>query len=393
MGESVHHNSCINQLAYQFILEQVKEGNCKLVLPEMKMEHSLLYNRYIKRGDVQLKGSEKPAFIAFLENLKEYNSGKDEKEKVTLLGIDYNNYSSGEDGSCLDIFQYITSVSETSPHKILDLFALSLLDKERAHTFSFIQENKEALERALSVEEYKFIAHILQVSDQAGKDNTQRLYLRDSIMYINTQFAIQHFNPGNSSTIIYAHSSHLDPVSAYPAIPCKPLGSYLKDDYSDQYASLLLLIGEGSVWIDEPASGLTRHELSSPVEGCLEYLLNSASENITYTPITPAFDRLMLVRHLGTYKYPFEFFPINVYQRHDGILYIKECPDDTVYENPYADAIKEYSKDQSDINKMQALMEEMEKYSEKKMKEIQTKRSNKEKQIKEIKQRIAEDRY
>ena len=57
LGESVHGNDGIKNLAYQLIIQAVERLNCKLVLQEMPLEQSFAYNRFIQDDNYELDSS------------------------------------------------------------------------------------------------------------------------------------------------------------------------------------------------------------------------------------------------------------------------------------------------------------------------------------------------
>lgn len=396
LGESLHRNTCINNLAYRFMQEEIATGSCKLVLLERQMEKFLIYDYYIKGGDVEIEYPEEPDFRTFIGFLKEYNQDKEESEKVTLGGIDYNYLLNRENNSFDDIFNYIIALNNNLKNRELDLLALSLAEEDGDKTISLLHEKREELEPLLPVGDYKSIVHILNLSHTIGDNMIDRVSVRDSIMYLNTKHLVQNFCPGNSTAVIYAHTGHLNPVSAYPSVPSRPLGSYLKEDYSENYSPLLVLIGQGSVLFTQQMAGeMTSKEIALPIEGSMEQILDSTGEDALFLSVTSEYDRLLYSRYLAAYSYPAEFFPYNIFQRCDGIFFIKECTDTVTYKYPSTDLMSEMNK--AMITRDKAKMDEISKYLRDNLEQRQMKSENIRKKrrehIEEIRKRIKEDEY
>ncbi|WP_298648568.1 erythromycin esterase family protein [uncultured Proteiniphilum sp.] len=327
-GESVHHNMCVTEMISQLIMHRVREGECRLVILEQPMEKVLHYNYYIQHKDAgaTLDDLHSSPFTGLLEQLREYNLTKEPEDRVLLFGMDYVYRSNAAENSAITIFDYISNRNKKSKIKLLDEFALLLADyTEPAVILSYLKKNRELLEEHLSREDYKCISHILNLSCGLGENNNERNYMRDSVMYLNTRFIMDNFCPADKQAIIYGHTCHLNPVSTYPSIPCQPLGYYLRKWYKEDYSSLLFTIGTGFAEATGITGVLEEKGLMSPPEGSMESFLNSYTENVVYLPLNKNFNILMLSRNKGNRHVPQEFFPYNFYQRHAGVVFIKEC--------------------------------------------------------------------
>lgn len=162
LGESIHRNTCINNLAYQFIEEQVKNEKCRLVLVERNIEKSLIYNRYVNGGNIEIENYvdsnyEDKYFLNFLDKIRKYNQDKKESERVNLFGIDYNYFLDKDNNSFDDIFYYITALNNELRKKELDMLALTLIEGGKDEALSFLYKNKEVLETILTPKDYQTI--------------------------------------------------------------------------------------------------------------------------------------------------------------------------------------------------------------------------------------------
>ena len=126
LGESVHGNDGIKNLAYQLIIQAVERLNCKLVLQEMPLEQSFAYNRFIQDDNYELDSSLviNHATINFLNRLRSFNSGKTKDSKVKLYGMDYNSILSSTQSSAMDIFDFITVLNQKSQIPEVDQLSL-----------------------------------------------------------------------------------------------------------------------------------------------------------------------------------------------------------------------------------------------------------------------------
>lgn len=112
----------------------------------------------------------------------------------------------------------------------------------------------------------------------------------------------------------------------------------------------------------------------------VEYLLNSTYESIAYLPVTLELDKLMLGRNTSGYDYPEEFFSYNIYQRHNGVLFIKRCTDAIAVEN-------------LDPERERSFFEKVKGDGESHIQETENKIQNKRRLIEEAKLRIEENNY
>ncbi|NDV57631.1 erythromycin esterase family protein [Bacteroides sp. 519] len=388
LGEAMHRNYSINKLASTFIEQQIKKGNCKLVLIEYPFERILLFNNYVIGKEVDLKSKDGyQEFCGVLETIRAYNKDKNEQDMVYLGGIDYNYFWDEQNNSFSDIFNYIVWLNDRLKRKELDYFALALLEEDKSKTFSFMQKNKDVLQSILPEKNYEAIDHILKLSYQTGLNKVNRMAMRDSVMYLNTKFWVSNYCPANSSTIIYAHSGHVNRISTHPAVPSLSLGYYLQKEFPTEYTALLLSVGQGSVLIKDQLSYFNKREISLPVPGSLEYQLSKLNEDVVYVPITSEYDRLIPVRFIASHEYPSEFLPFNLFRRYDGVLYINKCKDTREFINPMAklmDKLKSGSKltdEESELFNQEML---------KPLKESGEKAERRKMKIKEIKERVEE---
>lgn len=328
LGESIHGNSSICHLACQLMLESVKNKDCKLIIWEIPMEKSFVYNRYVLDDEFELDSIELSLLdeqrMEFINELKRYNSGKEREAKVRLLGMDYNSVCNSAQNSAIDIFDFVVHLNREWKIPEVDQLSVLLMEKDWKGAVEYLQTHKSNLQKLLTADEIECIAHILFLSYNIGSDRVKRFINRDSVMFVNTNFLLDHFPSfSKNQAIIYAHSVHVNPVSTYPVVHCEPFGKYMKGKYADDYLPLLLLTGNGSMAIYDQEFNRRREELQRPPAESIESILNQIESDVLYVPMTSYFDTIILSRFQGDRKTPREFYPYNLYQRYGGIFFIK----------------------------------------------------------------------
>lgn len=336
LGESMHGNYGINNLAYQIMTQAVERLNCKLILLEMPMEKSFAYNRFIHDMDYKIDSTiaSNHTTADFLKRLRIYNSDKTKDAKVKLFGIDYNPSLSSSQNSAIDIFDFITDLNQEPQIPEIDQFSLLLMKEDFANAINYLDTYRDKMEKLLTTEEIESILHILRVSQQTGRDGIERFKQRDYVMFLNAKFLIDKFaKDSDAKIIVYEHAAHINPISTYPFVPCTPFGRYMHEVYSDNYSPLLLLVGTGESRVYEGAYNVKNKMLISPPENSIEYLLSNSEINTFYTPLTSDFDKLTLSRYKGNRHIAQEFFPFNLYQRYNGIFFKKNADNENSEEN------------------------------------------------------------
>lgn len=329
LGESMHGNGEIKKIGYEFILQMIEQQNARLVLLEMPLEISLTCNRYIQDSRYTLDS----LFLAdkstlhlfdFLDKLRLFNSKQTDESKVRLYGLDYNPIYSPTQNSAVDIFDFVTRLNEQAKIPELDQFSLLLMEADWQEASSFLQAHKSEIQKVLTPEEVEVISHILTLSREIGDNPIQRFIRRDSVMFANAKFLIDEYaGTENVKTVIYGHAIHINRLSTFPAVPCTPFGYYMQEQYSDAYSPLLILTGEGANIAYDQHYNQQKSFLHEVPFNSMESFLSTFDENIFYLPLTSEFNRLILSRFKGSHHMPQEFYPFNLYQRYNGVFFIK----------------------------------------------------------------------
>lgn len=329
LGESMHGNDEIKKLGYECILQMIEQQNARLVLLEMPLEVSLACNRYIQDSrytldSLFLAGKSTFHLFDFLDKLRLFNSKQTDESKVRLYGFDYNAIYSPTQNSAVDIFDFVTRLNEQAKIPELDQFSLLLMEADWQEARYFLQAHKSEIQKVLTPEEIEVISHILTLSREIGDTPIQRFIRRDSAMFANAKFLIDEYaGAENVKTVIYGHAIHINRLSTFPAVPCTPFGYYMQEQYSDAYSPLLILTGEGANIAYDQHYSQQKTFLHKLPFNSMESFLSTFDENIFYLPLTSEFNRLILSRFKGSHHMPQEFYPFNLYQRYNGVFFIK----------------------------------------------------------------------
>lgn len=327
LAEVMHGNNSIKELAHSILTNQARSGNCKFILIEMPIEQSLPFNRYIIDNDfcldsIQKEYAKSKELLCFLDTLKKINTIKKENEKVELLGFDYRyNFDCRQVNR--DLFDYIYELNQIEKNRFIDTLNLLIIKDSLQRSYRyFVKRNKE-MRSFFKQNDYDYLTHIYGIDMQMEqKEPATRMSKRDSVMFLNVNFIINLLNSDDKKIFLYGHSAHLNPISTYPAVPCLPLGHYLKKKYSDNYSVHLLTIATGEN-ITESNFSQVKLPLKKPPYGSIEYILNKNSYSQSYLCVTPRFNTLFLTRFIGLSNTSNEFFYVNIFQRYNGVFFIK----------------------------------------------------------------------
>ena len=327
LGESMHGNSDINSFTFRLIEEAIEKQNCKLVLLERIIEKSLYYNRYVQDESFVMDSSlvKECQEKGLLDKIRAYNRGKNDHEKVRVLGIDYpwskNRYTS----SSFYLFDFIADMNKKLRVPEADRLAVLIVNDRLSEAIDYLVQHRSKLGKVLNNDELICLEHLLNLDrNEINTSDVDRMIRRDSVMAMNAHFLINKFaNEKDKMVCIYAHAGHVNPISTFPAIPCAPMGSYMKKEYGNDYCPLFITSAGGY------ASGVSRDRkneqkrLDKAPANSLEHYLNALTDCSIYFPITSSFDQLTLTRFRGLLDTPYQFYPSNLYQKFNGVFFIK----------------------------------------------------------------------
>ena len=201
----------------------------------------------------------------------------------------------------------------------VDSLAIMLYDNQPANALKYINYHKVNLEKVLTQDELKCLLFCIKMK----KNYTDYFCYRDSIMMENITFLTNTFaGKMNDKVMIDGHAIHLNKLSTYPVDNQRSIGSYLHERYGTSYASFILVSDKGCVKYDNRLGIATNGLLQKPVPSSIEQSMSKLGKKLCYVPITEEYNHLTLSRLSYTWN-GCQFYPVNLYKRHDGIFYIK----------------------------------------------------------------------
>ena len=331
LGESLHHHADLNRFAFRLMEEAVRTVNCKVLAVEIPIEKSLFYNRYISDASFTLPAdlfsdSANKDYLPLLDNLRRHNLTCPPNERVILLGMDYHTSLNKDSNSLVDLFDFLCSLNKNHHRKEADYFALMLYDNKPDEALEYLKSHRKELGEVVTSDELKCMEHILSFTTSLSDNPVTRMNIRDSIMAENLAFIEQNFAPGKDEKImVRGHSLHLNRISAYPIDNYRSAGSYLQERYGTLYAPFLLVTEGGHHYSNNTLIGIIIYnKLLHPCSGSIESALAHTSQTSCYLPITEEHDRIVWSRLIvNPDQGGFNFYPSNLFQRYDGVFYVK----------------------------------------------------------------------
>lgn len=335
LGESLHGNSDVKSFVTRLIEASVKRHDCRLVLMEFPLGKSLFFNRYIQDDSFTMDSSliPHPTVSTLLNVLRTYNRGRADSDKVRLFGIDYTHQKTISMSSTLHLFDFIAALNKEQHIPEADRLAVMIMKDKLADAVNYLDKHRAEIAKLLSDDEMACFDFVLKLNVQHQQTpSIERFVQRDSTMALSAKFLIDRCATDKREKVfIYSHAAHVNPVSTYPAVPCQPMGSYLRKAYGDDYCPLLLVTEGGDAIATDISFGMKDAAINKAPANSLEYCLNASTDASVYLPMTPAFNRLIPTRFKGAYHVLQEFFPINVYQRFNGVFFVKHDEKNNVH--------------------------------------------------------------
>ena len=331
LGESLHHHLDLNHFAFRMMEEAVRTINSKVLVVEMPIEKSLFYNRYISDASFMLpedlfNDAAYKDYLTLLDNLRRHNLTCSPNERVILLGMDYNTSLNKDSNSLVDLFDFLCSLNKDKHTKEVDCFSLMLYDNKPNEALKYLKLHRKGLEKVITADELKCMEHILSFTTNLSDNPVTRMNVRDSIMAENLAFIERNFASGKDEKImVRGHSLHLNRISAYPIDSYRSAGNYLQEKYGNLYAPFLLVTDGGYHYSNNTLIGiLLYNKLLHPCNGSIESALAHTSETSCYLPITEKHDCIVWSRLVANPDQGgFNFYPSNLFQRYDGVFYVK----------------------------------------------------------------------
>lgn len=175
---------------------------------------------------------------------------------------------------------------------------------------------EELVEKEWYKENATFLNTLRKYNSQHLPKNYVKLF--ENITFLTNTFAAKM----NDKVMIDGHAIHLNKLSTYPDDNQRSTGSYLHERYGTSYASFILVSDKGCVKYNNRLGIATNGLLQKPVPSSIEQSMSKLGKKLCYVPITEEHNHLTLSRLSYTWN-GCQFYPVNLYKRHDGIFYIK----------------------------------------------------------------------
>lgn len=326
LGESTHGSSDIKKTASLLTQHQVSQNKCRLVMYEIPLELSIFFNRYIQDPMFECDkiGAYGTELAHLLEWLRNYNADRSESDKVSFLGMDYIWQREKKTSTANSLSEYLALLNKKVQSKKIDTLCRLLQTEPWSKSISFMEQQKEQLEKLLPSVDLMLISHTLNLSYSMGSDRNERLILRDSVMFENAKWLIKQFCSSDKTAFMYGHSGHLNLISSYPTvIPIPPLGAMMSHYYKDGFYSMTILIGNGFLSLPNMKRITKSRQLPNAPTLSIEGELSKIEQDASFIPISTSLDKLILSRSISSIFTNQGFYPFNLYRRHHGLIFIR----------------------------------------------------------------------
>lgn len=330
LGESVHGSAAINKSAMQLIKYQVANNNARLILMEMPLAQLLSYNRFIQGDEAfeidSLLGDFYGNFSTDLLTdlllwLKAHNQNT--KDKVWFLGMDIDKTQMN---TAMWLFDYLYTLNKSRPHRVYKALCAQLIKSDRSfEKMSQLVEKDSRLQVILGENEYQILRYCIEMNARISSRTRDRTPIRDSMMFENSRFLIRLLTStpgtGTGKTVFYSHLRHSNYKTQTTDYLTRSFGSYMKEEFRNDYATLGLLVGGGSTRVWDKDSMQTK-PLQAPPTHSIEFFLNRHPESYLYLPATsgPILTGPIQIRELGAYYMPDQFNSKSLSGRMDGLI-------------------------------------------------------------------------
>lgn len=352
-GETVHGSKEIARTVYSNIRNLIQNHNCHLVLMEFPIDLGMRINQYVhnKTFDEDLKelisgiGVDNEEVCSFIDWVKDYNSRTN--DKVSIFGFDeythtygpafsrhVNNFliegrrESGVTDSLLAMinsYKYSLTTPLTFAEKSADHFRPILGDQEYNSLIQYLKIRTDSLCRIMPV--YK--------SYNWAEIN------RDYLLWQNVKFAIDNFCDDKSSVAIYSHLAHLNKNTPIFLDTIKSLGHYIADFYGNQYYSIGMFIGGGTISTLLSPKEVVTQEIAPPTPRSIENLCLLSGGDSFYKKLPILSSVPVLYRHLTAYYCKDrEFIPSFMPGSMDAFIFIRKSSGATILKPGWMKGLK-----------------------------------------------------
>ncbi|MBD8489825.1 erythromycin esterase family protein [Echinicola sp. CAU 1574] len=328
LGESSHGVEEMQEAKNEMVKALIEQGNCNLVMFELPDLFMLKMNDYVL-GKTTEGFPQKTPQVGFFgltvknkelfDWIREYNLKN--KTKVSVAGMDFSlkwrelvekKIKEYKEGSCYKGLWHHSS----------KLYPDSL--------YNYIKNNQKKLEAEAGKSNYRQLLEYSQGYNQALNVLSVQLYpqIRDSIMANNVINLVEKNLKKGEKGVVYGHLSHINRLRTSNS-DFVSLGNRLAKHFGDQYFAIGILVGEGEVQgMPGHVSGDNKtniQELSSPhplsiEKYCMDQSISPFYSNINDIPSLG--DQMLMYRFVGGQPRENQFFPGNIFQRLDGIIWL-----------------------------------------------------------------------
>lgn len=333
IGESIHGSRTMNRLALELVKHQIENNNTNLVLIELPLEKMLSFNRFVA-GDERFKLDSllsDPSMLYSREELeslliwlKRHNAGTEQKQQVSLLGMDMHFVSKL---SAMSLFDYVFALNSTIKSPVLDSICRALFKSEPYSLVLELLDKNPSVQEHFDEREYQVFVHSLKMSAEAGSSSNGRYRARDSYMFKNSTFLIDLLSPADKKTVIYGHFGHVNYKSTDNDTFITSLGQQMKEIFGESYSTIGILTEKGSIATmtgDSSKVGVSKIGLAPNTS--LESWLSKTDGDYFYVPPTSLPDQAVTIRAIGNADLPVkrQFRFVMPKSRMDAAIFIRE---------------------------------------------------------------------
>jgi erythromycin esterase len=326
LGESTHGTKEFNLYRSDIIKDQILHNNVKTIAMETDYCYSLVLNDYLisDKKDTLYKYLDKTGLSGIyktqevynmLKWIKEYNSSKETKDRVRVLGIDMQDpYIITK--SILDGFTKLKNIDSNTykqlktynKQSISDGYKMSKTQKETFKNLVNTLTNlvkKEVKDTLNMLQLVRLFDQTLDLRGSAGMFTSYYRNLdviRDRSMSENVLWLFNN-SPSNGKLVLWAHNGHIAHTKLEGV---NTMGYYLKNKLKDKYYAIGAAFDEGSVRIFDFEN--TRKYIpffypSSDREDAIEYVLKNCIEENFFLDIREMSTNDKLIPFLKKYRY------------------------------------------------------------------------------------------
>ncbi|UCH15266.1 MAG: erythromycin esterase family protein, partial [Bacteroidales bacterium] len=348
-GETAHWSTETTRCVCNNIRQLILKHNCRLVLLEKPLDLVAQYNLYIhgytidsvflgyqppyKKIDTTYRKLhfDDPELERFVNWVKEYNSGHD--DKVRIMGIDQHSYPLSSNCTPPELNRFISSMKLHS--KTVDsLVNLINACKRRRIPLKYALKNTKELLALMGGFNCMVLLQTLKSRTDTALYHPQYINSfdwkqahRDYLMWQNVKLVMESFVNDNSVVAIYLHYNHLCKAPFTYFNEVIPVGQHLSQAYGDDYFHIGILLGQGyagAMFLEGWKWKLGPQVLQMPVKGSIEYLAMQSNHKIFFKQDFVKYTSPLVMRETGYQNMPVQFLNRCYFPGYmDGFIFIR----------------------------------------------------------------------